>query len=99
MLRRCSHGIALAVMLWGLPTGQATDTTLTLACEGTTSGTTMEDAKPEDAKPERVSMGIIVNFTSRTVQGFGLPGVQDYPVKIIGWNDVTITFEGSRGYG
>jgi hypothetical protein len=48
----------------------------------------------EDAKPEATSMGIIVNFTNRTVQGFGLPGVMDYPVKITA-NEVTITFAGS----
>jgi hypothetical protein len=39
-------------------TAHAADTTLTLACQGTTiSGV-------EDAKPEPVSMGIIVNFTN-----------------------------------
>ena len=76
MLRRCSYVIGLAVMLVGLPTAQAADTTLTLACQGTaTSGV-------EDAKPEPVSMGIIVNFTKRTVQGFGHPGLIDYPVQI-----------------
>jgi hypothetical protein len=34
MLRRCSCVIALAVMLVGLPTAQAADTVLTLACKG-----------------------------------------------------------------
>jgi hypothetical protein len=36
MLRRCAC-IALAVMLVGLPTAQVADTTLTLACQGTTT--------------------------------------------------------------
>jgi len=46
MLRRCSCVIALAVMVVGLPTAQAADTTLTLACQGTvTDG--MKDAAPE----------------------------------------------------
>jgi hypothetical protein len=36
----------------------------------------------KDAKREPVSMGIIVNFTTRTVQGFGAPGLLDYPVKV-----------------
>ncbi len=53
------------------PTAQAADTTLTLACQGTV----ISDL--ENAKPEPVSMGIIVNFTNRTVQGFGAPGVLD----------------------
>jgi hypothetical protein len=48
-------------------TAQA-DPTLTLACQGTTT------VRMEDAKPEPISMGIIVNFTNRTVQGgFWLP--------------------------
>jgi hypothetical protein len=37
-------------------------------------------------------MGIIVNFTNKTVQGFGAPGVLDYPVKITASNDVTVAF-------
>jgi hypothetical protein len=71
-------------------TAQAADTTLTLACQGTTiSGV-------EDAKPEPISMGIIVNFTKRTVHGFGDPALGEYPVKITGWNDVTVSFGGSE---
>ena len=89
MLRRCSCVIALAGMLVGLPSAQAADTVLTLACQGTTT------SGLEDAKPEATSMGIIVNFTNRTVQGFGLPGVMDYPVKITAWKDVTVSFLGS----
>jgi len=71
-------------------TAQAADSTLTLACQGTTTDTTKEDAKPEP-----VSMGIIVNFAARTVQGFGAPGILDYPIKITAWNDVTVAFLGS----
>jgi hypothetical protein len=41
-------------------------------------------------------MGIIVNFTNRTVQGFDAPGVLDYPIKITAWNDVTVAFLGSH---
>jgi hypothetical protein len=66
------------------PTG-----TLALACNGTTT-----DITPPDAKPEPISMGIMVNFTTRTVQGFGSPGSADIPVNIHGVNDVTITFGG-----
>jgi len=76
MVRRCAC-IALAVMLVGLSSAHAADTTLTLACQGTvTVGTT------GDEKPEPVSMGIIVNFTKQTVHGFGYPGMTDYPVNI-----------------
>ena len=55
------------MMLVGLPTAQAADTTLTLACQGTTT------SGLEVAKPEPISMGIIVNFTKKTVHGFGDP--------------------------
>jgi hypothetical protein len=75
-------------MLVALPAAQAADTTLTLACKGTTTVTTME--------PEPVSMGIIVNFTKRTVQGFGTPDLMDYPAKITAWNEVTVVFGGSE---
>jgi hypothetical protein len=79
-------------MLVGLPTAQAADTTLTLACQGTIFGS------EGFAKPEPISMGIIVNFTNRTVQGFGHPGFWDYPVKITAWNEVTVVFGGSTEF-
>src|SRR5262245_1690549 len=92
MFRRCSC-IAFAVML--VSTAQAADSTLTLACQGTVTETMMEEEK----KPEPISMGIIVNFTNRTVQGFGNPDTkygEDFPVKITGANEVTISFQGER---
>ena len=92
MLRRCAC-IAPAVVLVGLSSAHAADTTLTLACQGTTLGGT------EDAKPEPTSMGIIANFTKRTVQGFGHPGLIDYPVQITAWNEVTVAFGGSQVFG
>ena len=70
-------------------TAQAQQATLTLACKGTTRG-------PLDDKPQPVSMGIIVNFTTRTVQGFGYPDLIDVPVRITAANDVTVTFAGSE---
>jgi hypothetical protein len=82
MLGLCARVMALAVMLAGLLTAQAADTTLTLACQGTVAETMMG----EENKPEPISMGIILNFTSRTVQGFGTP------VKITAWDDVIVKF-------
>jgi hypothetical protein len=41
--------------------------------------------------------GIIVNFTNRTVHGFGCPGFSglfDFPVKITDMNEVTVAFHG-----
>jgi hypothetical protein len=90
------HGacIALTAMV-ASPTAQAADTTLTLACQGTTTiSTTTGD------KSEPISMGIIVDFTNRTVQGFGFPDYShDFPVKITGMNEVTVAFHGSNEAG
>jgi len=81
--------IALPAMLVGLWPAQAANTVLTLACQGTTKDTTVEGAKPEP-----VSMGIVVNFTDRTVQGFGLSAV--LPLKVTEVDDVSVTFSGSE---
>lgn len=65
MLRTCSRIIALTAMVAG-PTAHAADTTLTLACQGTV---TIKSMGPLEYEPDPVSMGLIVNFTARTVQG------------------------------
>jgi hypothetical protein len=70
----------------------AEEGTLTLACSGTTV------AGSEGAKPDPTSMSLIVNFTAGTVQGFGYPGLLDFPVKITGINDVTLAFGGSARF-
>jgi hypothetical protein len=78
-MTKTPSAIALAaLLLWPAPARGQVGTALTLACNGTTSDGT------EDAKREPISMGIIVNFTTRSVQGFGAPGFFDYPVKITG---------------
>jgi len=92
MFRR-SVWIAFAVMLVGLPTAQAADTTLTLACQGT-----MTLERVYDADPEPISMGIIVNLTARTVTGFTHP-TEKFPLTIESFNDVTVHFRGSDPIG
>jgi hypothetical protein len=77
-------GVIIALAQAAEPTG-----TLTLACEGTTT-----DTVGPDAKPEPISMGVVVNFTTRTVQGFG-SGLLDYPVEITAVNEVIIAFGGA----
>jgi hypothetical protein len=78
-------------MLVGLPTAQAADTTLTLACAGTST------LAVSDAQPEPYRMSVIFNFTTRTVQGFNSPATPwaNYPIKITGADDVTVAFRGS----
>jgi hypothetical protein len=70
------------------PTAQAADTTLTLACQGTMTATT---AGTED-KPEPISMGIIVNFTKKTVHGFGDPLFGEQRIKITGVTETAVYF-------
>jgi hypothetical protein len=70
---------ALLLLLSGFAAGaEAQPVTLTLACNGTTT------AGYADAKPEPISMGVILNLTARTVQGY--PGLIDI-VKITAAND------------
>ena len=71
--------VTLAIVAGLSMTAQAAEpATLTLACAGT--------ATTGNAKPEPISMGIIVNFTAGTVQGLdfmtrsiqGLIGPKDF---------------------
>jgi hypothetical protein len=52
-----------------------------------------------DAKPEQITMGIVVNFTARTVAGFTYPGLEEFPVVIRAASEVLITFAGSNESG
>jgi hypothetical protein len=77
---------ALLLLAWSVvATAQAQLATLTLTCKGTTT-----DGSDPNAK-QPISMGIIVNFTDRTVQGIG-----DYPVMITAANDVIVVFGGHQ---
>ena len=85
----------LLLLAWGFAaTVQAQPATLALECKGTTTEHTMSG--DQDAQP--ISMGIIVNFTDRTVQGFGEPnGPFDDPLKIWRANDAMVIFGGEQG--
>ena len=74
--------LALSTAVAAEPTG-----TLTLACQGTT--TTKNIEMQVDEKPEPISMGIIVDFAARTVDGFG------FLVPITDVGDVTVVFYSS----
>src|SRR5262245_66326907 len=75
---------ALLLLAWGFAaTAQAQPATLRLACQGTTT-----DSSEPDAKKYTVSMGIVVNFTDHTVQGFYLPELLEIHVKITAANKV-----------
>ena len=81
----------LLLLAWSfVATAQAQETTLTLACKGMTSAPMIPDEKPQP-----ISMGIVVNFSARTVQGFVVPEFE-FPVKITAANDVRIAFSGEQ---
>jgi hypothetical protein len=75
------------------PTAQAADATLTLACKGTA---TIRADSPLAYKPHPLSMGLIVNFASRTVDGTARqrPYIFDDQLQIAEWNEVTVIFRG-----
>jgi hypothetical protein len=82
---------AAMLVVAGLSTAQAADTTLTLACQGTVridDWSYRRAGQPQDTKPEPYSMGMTVNLTAHTVQGFG----SNYPYKITDINAGTIIF-------
>jgi hypothetical protein len=87
--RSFAYWLIVAAAILASPTAEAQPAKLTLACKGTTM------TQYIDEKPQPISMGIILNFTAGTVQGFSLPGMFDVPVRITAANDVTVTFEGS----
>jgi hypothetical protein len=89
-----AYGAFLLLASGFVATAQAQPGPLTLACKGTTT-----NSWTPDAKPEPISMGIIVNLSARTVQGFGVPGLNDYPIKITAANDATVMFEGQQNSG
>ena len=79
------------------PTAQVADATLTLECKGTA---TIRAAPPLESKPHPLSMGLIVDFTTRTAHGTTRQGpyLFDDQLQIIesngaapreasGWND------------
>ena len=92
MVRHYSCVIVLVVLLVGLPTAQAADTMLTLACEGTKTETSRYG---DDAERKRaISLSIIINFAARTVTGF--PDVVGLVRPLItDVSETTISFAGS----
>jgi hypothetical protein len=95
MRRPISIAITVVLSLFALMFGQicmdakaeaTAATALALACAGTVA-----DKINFDAKPQPISMGIIVNFTTRTVTGF--TGA-NFAVAITSIDDVRILFRG-----
>jgi hypothetical protein len=90
---------AVLLALMSISTAQpAKPKKLMLACEGTATDKT--DLR-EPAKPEPVSMGLIIDFTTNTVAGFErvFPTFIADRVKIIGVDKMTFGFSGTDGAG
>jgi hypothetical protein len=77
----------MLLALYSLSTSSARAAdTLMLTCKGTSI-----DLTKGDAKPEATSMGIVVNFRTRTVDLSSWPREKS-PIEISEMNDVQITF-------
>jgi len=79
--------IALGVII-GLAQAAEPTGTLTLLCQGERMSRSSSDTAPAQ---EQVSIGIIINFTDRTVKGFG--GDWSLPIPIHEVNETFVTFE------
>jgi hypothetical protein len=90
MLRSCCFIVAATILVSQTAEAQQ-PATLTLACEGTITLRYPNSGYPDEQSP--TSMGIIINFTTRTVQGFGILG-KGNQLPITAADDVTITFYG-----
>ena len=92
MLRGCSRVITVTAIVAGLPMlAQAAEpATLTLTCKGTAA------IRADFPKPYPLSMDLVVDFTTRTVQGTARqrPYVFDDQLQITEWNEVTVIFRG-----
>jgi len=74
LIAQIALGVISAVAQAAEPTG-----TLTLACEGTA-----RDATSAVKPPQPISMGIIVNFTARTVNGLSGELIRTKPMNDLG---------------
>ena len=82
MIARIALGVIITLAQAAEPTG-----TLTLACKGTTQWS-------DDAKPEPTSTGVIIDFTARTLEGFGRD--VSFPIRITDVTETTIGFMGNN---
>ena len=79
--------VLLALAGLSISTAQAAERSVLLVCEGKVT-------HPSGPKPEPVSVGIIINFTARTVTW---TDATDFPLTITKLNEMTVDFRGSNG--
>src|SRR5262245_42730767 len=92
---------ATMLVVLGLLAVQAAEPTgtLTLACQG--AATDKTDLTREAGRPEPVSMGLIIDFTTKTVAGFErvFPSFTADQVKITVVDNTSVGFSGTDGRG
>ena len=90
MFRGCSRVIAVTAIVPMLAQAASPPPTLTLTCKGTAT------IRADVSKPYPLSMDLIVDFTTRTIQGTARqrPYVFDDQLQIAEWNEVTVIFRG-----
>jgi hypothetical protein len=91
-LRGCYRIIASAAIIADLTIAAqaAAPETLTLTCKGTAA------IRADFPKPYPLSMDLVIDFTTRTVQGTARqrPYVFDDQLQITEWNEATVIFRG-----
>jgi len=88
----------IAALLLVLSVAGAAEPTarLTLACQGTA----IDKTNPRKlGEPEPVSMGLIIDFTAKTVVGFDFPGSSGAQVTIVFTDETTVGFSGTSAIG
>lgn len=90
-MRNLALWLIVVSIILASATTEAQQGALVLSCKGTVT-TGSED-------PQQVTMGIVVNFTTRRVQGLQTPGLLDYPLTITAADDAIITFQGRMKLG
>jgi hypothetical protein len=78
--------LALAVLSTSTAQPAEPTGTLTLACQGTTG----RSALSPDTEREPVSMAIILNFTAKTIEGFG----DKYSIRLNDGSELAVAFFG-----
>jgi hypothetical protein len=80
--------LLLALAGLSISTAHAPERAVVLVCEGKVT-------QPPGSKPEPVSIGIVINFTARTVTWPDASGF--FPLAITKLNEETVDFRGSNG--
>jgi hypothetical protein len=82
-----------AIIACAVLSARAEPATLTLACKGET--TAYQTPINNNTDPQPISLGLIVDWTNKTIKGFPFPGA----IAIVQVTELAILFHGTSGTG